>query len=280
MDTKETSVTRFMVKILVRYFIFAFLFVFFIFLVNQTLLMWKTISDNKTPIAQVLLLLFYSLPSIIAMTVPFAVCIGFVQGFIKIDIGDVISTVGKHGLVKKIIVPVFCLGFLFSIINFAFTDYILPDAQVSFGNLYRSILTNENIETGGSKERSPRELNTSGILKEITKLKKDGSIDNRKLNTYKLELHKKYAIPAGAIVFAFFAFILSIILKNHSKIGFGITLLFCVLHWALLMYGQIYAIKNGQFGILAMWFPNLVFLFITLVLYISIKIGNQPDNAS
>ena len=101
MDAKETSVTKLIVKSLVRYFLLAFLFVFFIFFVNQKLLMWETVSDNKTHIFKVLLLLFYSLPSILAMTIPFAVCIGFVQGFIKIDIGDIISAVGKHGLVKK-----------------------------------------------------------------------------------------------------------------------------------------------------------------------------------
>ena len=57
-------------------FFIAFLFFFFIFFVNQILLMTKEILTKQVPIAQVALLVFFSLPSVIAMSAPFASLVG------------------------------------------------------------------------------------------------------------------------------------------------------------------------------------------------------------
>ena len=57
-------------------FLVAFLFFFFIFFVNQLLLLAQDILAKKVPFHQVALLIFYALPSIIAISAPFAAFVG------------------------------------------------------------------------------------------------------------------------------------------------------------------------------------------------------------
>ncbi|MDR0720021.1 MAG: LptF/LptG family permease, partial [Treponema sp.] len=57
-------------------FFVSFLFFFFIFFVNQLLLLAQEILTKHVPFHQVALLVLYSLPSIIAMSAPFASLVG------------------------------------------------------------------------------------------------------------------------------------------------------------------------------------------------------------
>ena len=57
-------------------FLISFLFFFFIFFVNQLLLMAQEILTKHVPFGQVALLVLFSLPSVIAMSAPFASLVG------------------------------------------------------------------------------------------------------------------------------------------------------------------------------------------------------------
>ena len=57
-------------------FIVAFFFFFFIFFINQLLLLAEQILSKKVPILDVIMLIVYSLPSIISITFPFASLVG------------------------------------------------------------------------------------------------------------------------------------------------------------------------------------------------------------
>jgi lipopolysaccharide export LptBFGC system permease protein LptF len=237
---------KIIVKNLCTNFLLAFLFVFILLTINQILLLMPDyIREKELP--SFISLLFYSLPSVIVMSMPFAACIGIIQGLIKLNIAEKLSQNNKN------IIPIFVIGLILSILTFIVDDFILPKSTERFSKLYRTVLLddrNQFIEI-----ESPREMSSGIILKRMNELRGD----KVKLNIYLLELNKKYSIPFGVLIFTLFALSLSIILQNHSRIALCISFISCVLYWAILMFGQIYSIRNGKYGILAMWFPNIFF---------------------
>jgi lipopolysaccharide export LptBFGC system permease protein LptF len=240
-------------KNLLIHFCIAFLFVFVLLMINQILLLSNYFM--KTELTFFIYLLFYSIPSIIVMGVPFAVCIGIAQGLIKLNFIEKISQNTKN------IFPVVVFGLILSILTFIVSDYILPYSTEQFSRLYRTVLLedkNQVIET-----ESPREMSSRVILQKMNALQGNKML----VNKYLLELNKKYSISLGALVFTIFTLSLSIILQKHSKIVLGISFLSCILYWAILMYGQIFSIQNGKYGILVMWLPNIFFFCISIILF-------------
>ena len=71
---------RYIFKELFLYFAVCFLFFFFIFFVNQILVMAEEILSKKAPLKDVMLLMFYSLPFIVATAAPYAALVGTLMG--------------------------------------------------------------------------------------------------------------------------------------------------------------------------------------------------------
>ena len=76
---KNYLLIRYLVKELLLYFTIAFLFFFMIFFVNQILLLAEDILKKRVPVADVVRLIVYSLPAIIAQSAPFATLVGFLM---------------------------------------------------------------------------------------------------------------------------------------------------------------------------------------------------------
>lgn len=84
-------------------------------------------------------------------------------------------------------------------------------------------------------------------------------LPDRSLQIYRLELAKKFSIPAGALCFVFLAFPLALGTKRSGRsVGFGLGLLVSVLYWALLLAGQTLGSRSGMNPTFAMWIPNVV----------------------
>jgi lipopolysaccharide export LptBFGC system permease protein LptF len=260
------------IKKIIRYYFFAFIFVFTCLFVNQFLLVGNVLTENQLTIFQKIMLMVYLIPSTIVMGSPFAVCIGFVQGLVEM------LKRGKEIFIKNLIIPVLALSLIISALTFLVSDYVLPNANASFNVLYRTALLKNNGEQPiVSSENGPRTMSSRMVVQGIKNIQIEKGDDfEKKINIWKLELNKKYSIPLGALFLSLFAMSLSLILKNHKKIGFCICLFSCILYWALLMYGQIFSINKGKYGVLAMWLPNIVFLFISCVLYLCYKKNNPP----
>jgi lipopolysaccharide export LptBFGC system permease protein LptF len=251
-----------------RSYFFAFIFVLACLIVNQFLLVMDVFVENKLNTIQKIMLMLYLLPPVIVMGSPFAVCIGFVQGLMEINVIGKLEKNGKDFFMKKIFMLVLCLSLIISALTFIVSDYVLPNANVSFENLYRTAL----IKNGGepslvSTENHPRNMSSKMIIWGIKniKIEKEDNLE-QKLNIWKLELNKKYSIPLGALFLSIFAMSFSLIIKGHKKTGFCICLFSCILYWALLTYGQIFSINNGKYGVLVMWLPNIIFLCISCIL--------------
>lgn len=131
----------YLVKELLLYFLIAFLFFFMVFFVNQILLMAEDILKKRVPVLDVMRLIGYSLPFIIAQSAPFATLVGFLMCLGRMMTDNeilIMRACGKSFLI--ILVPVLVLGLAISVLSFFVNDYLLPLGTISYNKLYRNIL--------------------------------------------------------------------------------------------------------------------------------------------
>jgi lipopolysaccharide export system permease protein len=122
-------------------FLVSFLFFFFIFFVNQLLLMAQEILTKRVPVGQVALLILYSLPSIIAMAAPFASLVGTLMTVGRLSSDNEVLVMLSSGFsYRNIFLPALVVGIFISIVSFVANDVLLPAGTVQFSRLYRSIL--------------------------------------------------------------------------------------------------------------------------------------------
>jgi len=122
-------------------FTISFFFFFFIFFVNQILLMAQEILTKRVPFGQVSLLILFALPTIIAMSAPFASLVGTLMTVGRLASDNEILVMLSSGLSYKIVfLPALTLGILISILSFITNDILLPAGTVQFNKLWRQIL--------------------------------------------------------------------------------------------------------------------------------------------
>jgi len=122
-------------------FLVSFLFFFFIFFINQLLLLAEDILAKQVPFIYVLKLIFYSLPSIIAISFPFATLVGTLMTYGRFSSDNEILAMKCSGITyNRIFLPVFFIGILFSFVSFFVNDYLLPVGTINFTRLYRELI--------------------------------------------------------------------------------------------------------------------------------------------
>lgn len=132
---------RYVLKELFLYFFVAFLFFFFIFFCNQILLIIQKILEKKVPLVDVLKLMMYALPSIMAQSAPFATLVGFLMCLGRLVSENEVLIFRASGLgYKVLLLPVLSLGLAISLGSFFVNDYLLPLGTINYNRLYRSIL--------------------------------------------------------------------------------------------------------------------------------------------
>ena len=155
-------IVRYLFKELFLYFFIAFLFFFMIFFVNQILLVAENILKKHVPIMDVMRLITYSLPMVIAQSAPFATLVGFLMCLGRLATDNEVLILRASGLGYKIIlIPVIMLGILISIASFFVNDYLLPLGTLKYNRLYRTILTSNpavELESNSVKRTSDKTL--------------------------------------------------------------------------------------------------------------------------
>lgn len=122
-------------------FFVAFLFFFFIFFINQLLLLAEEILSKHVPFKDVLLLILYSLPLIVSLSFPFSSLVGALMAIGGLSSTNEILSFQASGVsIRRIFLPFFLLGILFSLTSFIMNDYFLPMGTLNFGKLYRKLL--------------------------------------------------------------------------------------------------------------------------------------------
>ena len=138
----------------------------------------------------------------------------------------------------------------------------------------------KNFEINGIdslKKKTPIML--SNFNRRIKNLKRGINTDftlinsyNKSINTYKVELHKKFSIPFACIIFIMIGAPLGI---RSRKGGLGtsvsISLLFFIIYWAFLIGGEELADRGLLNPSLSMWLPNIVLGIIGIYLCYTIK---------
>lgn len=146
---RSSGLSRFTSWTLFRYivsetlfsFLVAFLFFFFIFFVNQLLLLASEILTKRVPFRQVVLLVIYAIPSIIALSSPFASLVGTLMTIGRMTSDNEILVMLSSGLsYRTVFVPAIVVGIIISLLSFFANDVLLPAGTVQFNRLYRRIL--------------------------------------------------------------------------------------------------------------------------------------------
>jgi lipopolysaccharide export system permease protein len=153
-------------EVLFAFFIW-FLFFFFVFFVNQFLLLARQILEKKVPLQQVISLLVYSFPSIIALSMPFAALLGTLMTIGRMASENEVLVMLTSGMsYKNIFIPVFLAGFLFSLVSFGVNDVLLPMGTIEYYKLYRKILVSTpalEIEANSVKRFNDTVLITGNV---------------------------------------------------------------------------------------------------------------------
>jgi len=160
---------RYIFKELFLYFSVCFLFFFFIFFVNQILLMAEEILSKKAPLKDVMLLMFYSLPFVIATAAPYAALVGTLMGLGRFVSDLEFVSMSALGISSfYMLIPVFSIGLFISIISFITNDIFLPWGSVKFNEVYFNLATSTpalELESFSIK-RGNNTIVIAGLIKE------------------------------------------------------------------------------------------------------------------
>ncbi|MDR1025535.1 MAG: LptF/LptG family permease [Treponema sp.] len=122
-------------------FLVSFLFFFFIFFVNQLLLLAQEILTKRVPVGQVALLVLYALPSVVALSAPFASMVGTLMTVGRMTSDNEILVMLSSGLsYRTIYLPALVVGIIISTFSFLTNDVLLPAGTIQFNKLHRIIL--------------------------------------------------------------------------------------------------------------------------------------------
>lgn len=162
MGVNRYVLVRYLMKELFLYFFIAFLFFFMVFFVNQILLVAENILKKRVPLFDVVRLISYSLPMIIAQSAPFATLVGFLMCLGRLATDNEVLILRASGQsYKLILIPVLVLGLLISIGSFFVNDYLLPLGTIKYNHLLREIATSNpaiELESNSVKRTNNRTL--------------------------------------------------------------------------------------------------------------------------
>jgi lipopolysaccharide export system permease protein len=126
----------------------AFLFFFFIFFVNQILVMAEEIFAKRVPFWDVVRLVAYSLPWVVMMSFPFGSLVGALMAVGRIASDNEALAFAASGVPpRQLLVPLLALGVAFSAVSFVMNDYFLPLGTIRYAEIYRRIVySNPSLE--------------------------------------------------------------------------------------------------------------------------------------
>ena len=160
---KNHILVKYLFKDLFLYFLVSFFFFFMIFFVNQILLDVEKLLAKSAPFSDVMHIMIYSLPFIIAQSAPFATLVGFLMSLGGMMSSNEILIFRAAGFsFLKIFVPVALLGILISIGSFFVNDYLLPLGTIKYNQLMRKIVNSTpSIEL---ESNSVKHLDTASVV--------------------------------------------------------------------------------------------------------------------
>lgn len=126
----------------------AFLFFFFLFFINQILVMAEQIFSRKVPLLEIGRLLLFSLPLVVAFSFPFGSLVGALMAVGRFSSDNELLAFGSLGVPpRQLLAPLLIMGLAFSMISYVVNDYFMPLGNLRLSETYRRILsTNPSLE--------------------------------------------------------------------------------------------------------------------------------------
>lgn len=125
-----------------------FLFFFILFFVNNILYNAKDLLSNRVPPFQVIKLIFFTFPQILALAFPFATLVGALICLGKLSTDKEILAMQSSGIpFYAIFTPFLLLGITFMFLSFSLNNYFFPLGTIKFKQLYKEIIySNPTLE--------------------------------------------------------------------------------------------------------------------------------------
>lgn len=162
-ELKNHILVKYLLNDLFLYFFVAFLFFFMVFFVNQILLTVEDLLAKSAPFKDVMRIMWYSLPFIIAQSAPFATLVGFLICLGGMMSNNEILIFRASGFsFFRLLRPVMVLGIIISIASFFVNDYLLPLGTMKYNQLIREIM--HSTPTVELESNSVKKLDQSHIV--------------------------------------------------------------------------------------------------------------------
>jgi len=125
---------------------------------------------------------------------------------------------------------------------------------------------NALLQRQETKYRNDREQTTSQMLQRVKRWREQDPVRNaRKIRSYLVEVHKKFALPAAILTFVLLGVPLGV---RSGRGGLGVSgslsVLFFLIYWIFLIGGEDLADRGFLSPAVAMWAPNVVMLGVGL----------------
>jgi LPS export ABC transporter permease LptF/LPS export ABC transporter permease LptG len=137
------------------------------------------------------------------------------------------------------------------------------DTLTSFARLEEEIDV-EGLFPSVSSGKRVREKDIGELVRDLRVLDADrrpGGAEPRQARAHRIEIHKKFALPAACLVFALLGLPLGIMTGRAGRTGgFSLSLVLILLYYVLLTAGEKAAMDGRVPAFLGMWAPDLVML--------------------
>ncbi len=133
------------------------------------------------------------------------------------------------------------------------TTYEVVKSEKLILNIFDSIF---NVSYGDN----PREMTFIDLKKRIKEMSDTSDPDLDRINVWKMEYYKKFAIPFAAIFFALLAFSIAFQFgkNNGLTMGLFVGVVFCVFYWAINISGQLLVVRVGLNAFWCIWGPDFL----------------------
>ncbi|MBN1648990.1 MAG: LptF/LptG family permease [Spirochaetales bacterium] len=165
----------------------AFLFFFFVFFINQILLLIEEILSKNIPFHIVGKLVIYALPRIFSFTFPFSTVVGALMACGRFIAHNEFLAMQACGIsYKRIFIPFIILAGIFTLVSFSINDYFIPWGTVNTYRLKAQMLQENpelDLEPYSKKKIEDSTIITGNIenkiIYDIVILDKENGTDKR-----------------------------------------------------------------------------------------------------
>ncbi|MEN6600233.1 MAG: LptF/LptG family permease, partial [Rectinema sp.] len=132
---------RMTISEIITSFLGTFIFFFIVFLINQVLLFAEDILSRGADLLSVAKLLFYSLPTILAITIPFSILAATLMASSRQNADNEYLASSSLGIRPLwLYVPFLIIGLAVSIGSFCLNEWSIPRAAQGFKNEYAELI--------------------------------------------------------------------------------------------------------------------------------------------